>query len=333
MFGRKKKTEDKAKKAEQIEAARLVALNPKTKITVMPEKFWLPEEPIRKFWTTRKVWLLVILAMALLIGAVYVLLSSSAPQANQNISTETSNILETVEPETLPNENESNSANNNIEDETNVGDIVDVVEPTEPDADSDTVPADAAPLPPTIAPRGIDQDGDGLTNIEERLFGTDDQLTDSDTDTFIDTVELLNGYNPAGTGLLNETDLFSEYINENGGYRLLYPTIWQPAPSGRNGVQFPTGTGETILVILQNNPNKLALLEWYQQVTGLQASEIKTKTIGNVVGVLSDDERTFYFALPSRPDVIFVVNHSIGSKRTVDFGTTVEFMIRSFSTI
>ncbi|MBI4253353.1 hypothetical protein HY623_04245 [Candidatus Uhrbacteria bacterium] len=49
----------------------------------------------------------------------------------------------------------------------------------------------------------LDTDGDGLSDREEfRVFGTDPKNPDSDGDTYIDGVEVKNGYNPKGEGKL-----------------------------------------------------------------------------------------------------------------------------------
>ncbi len=47
-----------------------------------------------------------------------------------------------------------------------------------------------------------DSDGDGLTDIQERFWGTDAQNPDTDGDGFSDGDEVENGYNPNGTGSL-----------------------------------------------------------------------------------------------------------------------------------
>lgn len=48
-----------------------------------------------------------------------------------------------------------------------------------------------------------DTDGDGLSDREEfRVFGTDPKSPDSDGDTYLDGVEVKNGYNPKGAGKL-----------------------------------------------------------------------------------------------------------------------------------
>ncbi|HEX7597177.1 MAG TPA: VWA domain-containing protein, partial [Polyangia bacterium] len=51
-----------------------------------------------------------------------------------------------------------------------------------------------------------DDDGDGLLNCEERYFGTNARLLDSDADGFPDDVEVRMGTNPADADTLNDTD-------------------------------------------------------------------------------------------------------------------------------
>ncbi len=48
-----------------------------------------------------------------------------------------------------------------------------------------------------------DNDGDGLTNSQEELYGSDPQNYDTDGDGYSDGDEVKNGYNPAGDGTLN----------------------------------------------------------------------------------------------------------------------------------
>jgi hypothetical protein len=51
-----------------------------------------------------------------------------------------------------------------------------------------------------------DDDGDGLLNCEERYFGTNSRLIDSDADGFPDDVEVRLGTNPAAADALADTD-------------------------------------------------------------------------------------------------------------------------------
>lgn len=48
----------------------------------------------------------------------------------------------------------------------------------------------------------IDSDGDQLWDYEEAKYGTDPQNPDTDGDGYADKLELINGYNPLGPGIL-----------------------------------------------------------------------------------------------------------------------------------
>ncbi|MBI5037622.1 MAG: calcium-binding protein [Candidatus Kerfeldbacteria bacterium] len=49
----------------------------------------------------------------------------------------------------------------------------------------------------------LDTDNDGLTDVQEGVWGTDILNPDTDGDGFLDGTEVQNGYNPNGTGALN----------------------------------------------------------------------------------------------------------------------------------
>ena len=69
----------------------------------------------------------------------------------------------------------------------------------------------AIPVVPTMTPVPVpeglsdvaDPDEDGLTNAEERHYGTDTAKADTDGDGFKDSEEVRNGYNPLGSGKLD----------------------------------------------------------------------------------------------------------------------------------
>jgi hypothetical protein len=48
----------------------------------------------------------------------------------------------------------------------------------------------------------LDSDNDGLSDVQELIYGTDINNPDSDGDTYLDGAELKSGYNPLGKGLL-----------------------------------------------------------------------------------------------------------------------------------
>lgn len=60
----------------------------------------------------------------------------------------------------------------------------------------------AANVPVNTAPTAQDADADGLTDVDEKKYGSDPKKADSDGDGFSDSAEVKNGYNPAGPGKL-----------------------------------------------------------------------------------------------------------------------------------
>jgi hypothetical protein len=86
------------------------------------------------------------------------------------------------------------------------------------------------------------------------------------------------------------------------------------------------------LLLLQPNPSGVPLLDWYQQINSEEGTS-KPRTVGNIVGIQSSDERTFYFVLPQKTNTVFVLNHAIGNKSVVDFSATVEIMINSLKVV
>lgn len=50
--------------------------------------------------------------------------------------------------------------------------------------------------------QNLDSDNDGLTDVQEKTYGTDPLKTDTDGDGYLDGAEVSSGYNPLGSGLL-----------------------------------------------------------------------------------------------------------------------------------
>lgn len=86
----------------------------------------------------------------------------------------------------------------------------------------------AVPPPPPPSPPDRDTDGDGLTDAEELLLGTDVGLRDTDADGYDDRTELVNLYNPTGTApqRIIDTDLVFEYTHPIDGWSIYVPRQW-----------------------------------------------------------------------------------------------------------
>ncbi len=72
-----------------------------------------------------------------------------------------------------------------------------------PTATPASAPANVPTATPQVGADTEDTDNDGLTNAEERFYGTDPLNPDTDDDGYQDGEEVRNGYNPLDTGKLD----------------------------------------------------------------------------------------------------------------------------------
>ncbi|MBI5230197.1 MAG: hypothetical protein HY981_02795 [Candidatus Magasanikbacteria bacterium] len=188
-------------------------------------------------------------------------------------------------------------------------------------------------FPPKTYTQTIDADNDGLTDIEETLYGTDSNKPDSDVDGFIDGLEVVNLYNPLGFKpvRLIDSGRVNGYLNPSFGYSLYYPGLWtaQSLDSTNAQVLFSSGAGDYVEVVEVDNSLKLPLMDWYKgQSPGAQTSDLKPFiTKDKVEGVLSPDGLTAYLPFGS---TIYVITYNIGLKDQVSFLQTFMMMITSF---
>lgn len=228
------------------------------------------------------------------------------------------------------------------------------IAPSPPPAAPETVPTEAPTstpeeaAAPTITPpaapfsvifpfknytKNIDTDNDGLTDEEEKIFGTEIEKPDSDSDGYVDSLEVANLYNPLGFKpvRLLDSGKVKVYLNPTFNYSIFYPESWisQALDANNKDVMFTSATGEFIEVLAEDNPLKMSVEAWYlSQSPGVEASQLEHFTTKEKFeGVKSPDGLVAY--LPSG-DKIFVINYNIGLKTEVNFLNTFEMMINSF---
>lgn len=290
----------------------------------MPAKFLTPETP--PFWTSGKIWGVVILLAAGVVGAVYLLLSSAAPPT----ATDTANTISSASPapptpEPSPAEPSNALTNEPAPPET----------PTEPPVEP--APTEPTPPPPVAQlPSSMDADVDGLTDAEEILYGTDSVKPDSDGDGFTDKQELVNGYNPTGGGRLVDSTLVKTYTSATTPqFTISYPAAWsvERASEGEN-IRFIASPDEFMSVGLESNGENLFLLDWYSKIfTTTDIIGNATETVGKHVGIFSPDRQTFYFIDSNNSSEIFVVSYNSGTKTELNYRTAFEFLIGSIAVV
>lgn len=176
-----------------------------------------------------------------------------------------------------------------------------------------------------------DSDADGLTDVEEVQYTTDINNTDSDQDGYVDGVEVRAGFNPLNprAQTLLQGGLVESYRNVNQGYEVLYPTGWSI-----RALDTPLATQVTITapnneffeVLVEDNPQGLSPLEWYQQ-QHQATSSLATVSLGNLQGVKSPDGLSIYIADGNRMYILF---YSLGGVSQASFITTWQMFQQNF---
>jgi hypothetical protein len=183
----------------------------------------------------------------------------------------------------------------------------------------------------------LDSDNDGLTDVEEDLYSTEKRKPDTDEDGYIDGQELAKLFNPkaAGSSLLEISGLVNKYTNPIFNYEILHPSAWLARPTDQSlqEVIFQSATGEYIEVLIEDNPQKLDLVQWYLSQSPLaDLNQLKKETTKQgYESLLSPDRLNAYLLDKNQPEKVYIISYNIGNKNRVNFLTTFEMMRNSFN--
>lgn len=190
-------------------------------------------------------------------------------------------------------------------------------------------------------PANTDTDGDGLTDTEELVFGTEASILDTDGDTFIDGRGLKDGktigevvglYNPKGAGQIETTTLVKRVQNAAQTYGLLVPAAWTINESTGLLVVTPTTTtGEFFQVRTYDNASRLSAAQWYQSNDSSGQIGLTTSiAVNGLEGLISPDGTAVYLFKEAQ---VFGLTYTTGSLSKVNFWTTFEMMRNSFKLV
>jgi len=275
----------------------------------------------------------VVLGLAILGGGGYyvltVVLAPSQPEAitNQPVianlntapandnSNDNSNINENDNSGLPTNENTNENANTNSGGNENIN--------------TNSTPTNTST--PVSINSTTDTDNDGLTDVEEQIYGTKINQPDTDEDGYLDGDEVRNGFNPTGAGKILKSDKVKMFENNEFGYSVYYPIAWIAEAlnvEDAREVLFTSDTGEFMEVIVQDNPSGQTVEAWYKsQFPEYTLETLETFKVNDDTAVKSADGFTVYFA---NDNYIYAVTYKYGTKKTVNFLTTFEMMYKSF---
>lgn len=318
MFKKKEEKAPSPVPGEQIQAKGI-------KILVMPEQFF--PKAIRKRLSPVLILILAVVFLGFVGGAVilfYRSVSQPVPvpvavvEQNLNIA-----LIENLNEEINENLNINLNANINAELNANLN-----------------VPPAVAPVQPVTRtlPFTQDTDQDKLTDLEEDVYGTDSKRPDTDGDGHLDGNEVVNLFNPAqlAPSALEDSGLVKIFPNEKWGYFVSFPAKWvsRPIDADQREVMFTSALGEFVDILIQDNPKKLSVAEWYaQQSPGINPNQLEVfVTKRGMRGVRSIDGLTVYL-VPDAPDqgtVVYTVSYNAGTATAYNYISSWQMMINSF---
>lgn len=218
-------------------------------------------------------------------------------------------------------------------------------QPTEPLPEPEPQSIEA-PAPEVVIERieqGEDLDADGLTDVEERLYGTNPRNPDTDGDTFLDGNEVFHLYDPTtfAPSLLVNTDFVDQY--EHAGvyrYRFLHPASWDIRNSNDDELVFVDAID---LIISPSSKisfyhfDAAAQQEFESWFMAQGFDEDRFGTVADYSKALTKEGIVMYSHENSRirfleTDTAYVlVEYRIGTSNRMDYFQTLQMVLNSYT--
>ncbi len=189
-------------------------------------------------------------------------------------------------------------------------------------------------FPQMISVDSVDVDADSLTDEEERIFGTDPTIWDSDGDTFYDGQEIVNLYNPRGEApvRLIDSGLVREYTNPQWRYRLYHPINWELGRIDTEGrhVIFSSISGEYVEVRVFEKSPAASFQDWFADtIAGERFNDLQPLTNRfDVVGHERRDGLVAYF--PTETEVVVFVYVTPEVTTEIRYRNLMKMMVQSY---
>ncbi len=192
------------------------------------------------------------------------------------------------------------------------------------------------PPPPTVEPlppAGLDTDSDGITDLEEMLFGTDARNPDTDADGFLDGNEVFNLYNPNGRAPAKLTDSgYVRAVSGDIGWRMIIPKDWNltfDSPDGTKAT-IASSQGESFAVSILDYDNNQNIIDWYtaQYPDVDKAMILSYKSKSGYEGIIGADLLTTYIPWNGK---MFIFTYQMNKQPFINFRTVYSMMLNSLS--
>ncbi len=190
------------------------------------------------------------------------------------------------------------------------------------------------PAPPKqepLPPAGLDTDSDGLSDVEEVLYGTDPRNPDTDGDGYLDGNEVFNLYNPNGKApaKLMGSNLVKQ-VSASIGWTMLIPSKWTLTLDATDGstATIESDHGESFAITIEKNDSDLSVVDWFMaKYPGTDKSLImQYKSKGGYEGIIGPDLLTTYIPWGNK---VFVFHYDMKKQPFINYRTTYSMMLNS----
>lgn len=176
----------------------------------------------------------------------------------------------------------------------------------------------------------VDTDIDGLNDEEESLLGTSQINVDTDGDGYDDLTELINLYNPSGSGDISNNQNIDRYSNNLFPYSIFYPKKFEiKALSDGSSVIFLISDDSFMQVLVEKNEDKKDIASWYfsRFFEVVNSDSIINKDVWS--GVYSPDFYSFYLTDEKKENVYSII-YSFPENKAATYYNVFRMMINSF---
>lgn len=187
--------------------------------------------------------------------------------------------------------------------------------------------AAAAAAQPT---QGKDTDSDGLTDVEEYLYGTNFRDPDSDKDSFLDGNEVFHRYHPLGDApaTLLDTGSVKVFTDAAYPYSIYYPSTWSTRMGDVLSVTFLSSRQATIGVTWQEKSAETSLADWLAAEHPDAVDEVKEiLTKEGYYGYTTSSDRTTYLNVGT---AVATLTYDLGDTAKIEYLQTFQMMVNSF---
>jgi hypothetical protein len=176
-----------------------------------------------------------------------------------------------------------------------------------------------------------DTDGDGLSDIEEIVLGSNINDVDSDGDGFNDFTELQNFYNPAGNGMLGDSTYIQKKTNSSFNYTAYYPKSWTfRSLGGGYSVTFKASEDSFFQIIAEPNVEGDTISSWYSKKFPDRAITPQQKIIRPSWQGISSPDGLIVYLTDNTFKNIYIISYVPSVEGLLNFSNLFDMLVSHF---